>query len=422
MVPSKPVEILLVEDAKFFRSVIKSQIEKQLGFHVTCAETYAEACDIINKRGEDFFLALLDLNLPDAPNGEIIDFVIEKSIPAVIFSGQFDEELRDHLLQTNIIDYVIKDSPASIEYVISTVKRLYHNQFIKVIMVDDSKTARYQMRELLTRYKFQVYEAIDGLDALKVLDEHPDTFLVITDYHMPNLDGFELTKKIRTHYSKRKICIIGVSTYGNHALSAKFIKVGANDFITKPFLNEEFFSRVTQNIEMLEHIHALQDSLITDYLTGLRNRRYLFERGNTMFSEANEAGTTLIAAMADIDHFKHINDTYGHDAGDEALKHLSKILRSHFGEHGIIARFGGEEFCILLQKQDLHKIEDLFDNFRQDIEQTPVNYGNRKIQMTISIGASWAQADHLEELIKRADLNLYKAKENGRNQIIVSQS
>lgn len=416
---TKPVEILLVEDGKFFRSVIKNQIENQLKFKVTCAETYAEACAIIEERSEDFFLALLDLNLPDAPKGEIVDFVIEHAIPSIVFSGHFNEELRDHLLQQNIIDYVVKDSPASIEYVITTVKRLYRNQFVKVLLVDDSKTARYQMASLLHRYKFKVLEATDGLDALKVLNENPDTLLVITDYNMPNLDGFELTKKIRTHHSKREICIIGVSTYGNHALSAKFIKVGANDFITKPFLNEEFFCRVSQNIEMLEHIHALQDSLITDYLTGLRNRRYLYERGQVMMGEYEDQGGKLIACMCDIDHFKNVNDTYGHDGGDEALKHVANILRHSFQELGICARIGGEEFCILLHQDNTDEVEELFEKVRQEIESSPFMYGNRDINLTVSMGISFKHVATLDDLISLADENLYKAKQNGRNQIVI---
>ncbi len=413
-----PVEILLVEDAKFFRSVIKSQIEKQLNFKVTCAENYQQACEIIEERGDKFFLALLDLNLPDAPKGEIVDYVMGKSIPAVVFSGHFDEELRDYLLQQNIIDYVVKDSPASIEYVISTVKRLYHNQFVKVLLVDDSKTARYQMRSLLHRYKFNVLEASDGIEALKILDENPDILLIITDYNMPNLDGFELTKKVRTHFSKKELCIIGVSTYGNHALSAKFIKIGANDFITKPFLNEEFFCRISQNIEMLEHIRALEDSLITDYLTGLRNRRYIFERGEIMLKEVLNDGGHLVAAMGDIDHFKSVNDTYGHDGGDEALKHVSNILRKNFNGHGITARFGGEEFCIIMKKEDAAEAIDLLESARKEIEVTPVMYGNREIRCTISLGASWKKVNSLEDLINAADLNLYSAKEGGRNQVV----
>ncbi|WP_417782817.1 diguanylate cyclase domain-containing protein [Terasakiella pusilla] len=415
------VEILLVEDAKFFRSVIKSQIEKQLGFAVTCAETYAEACAIMDARKDDFFLALIDLNLPDAPKGEIVDYVIEKSIPSIVFSGQFNEELRDHLMQQNIIDYVVKDSPASIEYVITTVKRLYNNQSVKVLLADDSKTARFQMHGLLARYKFQILEAADGLEALKILDENPDIMLVITDYNMPNLDGFELTKKIRTHYSKRELCIIGVSTYGNHALSARFIKVGANDFITKPFLNEEFFCRVSQNVEMLEHIKALEDSLITDYLTGLRNRRYLFERGETMLQDVNNEGGYLIAAMCDIDHFKNINDTYGHDGGDEALKNVAKQMRHFFGDDGIAARFGGEEFCILLKADTLDSLDEKFEALRQGIANLTIDYGNRKINLTMSIGVSWQKVQELDALINIADGNLYEAKKTGRNKVVFDQ-
>lgn len=412
------VEILLVEDAKFFRSVIKSQIENQLGFTVTCAETYQEACAILDERSDDFFLALLDLNLPDAPKGEIVDYVIDKSVPSIVFSGQFNEELRDHLMQQNIIDYVVKDSPASIEYVITTVKRLYNNQTVKVLLADDSKTARYQMHGLLSRYKFQILEAEDGLQALKILDENPDIMLVITDYNMPNLDGFELTKKIRTHYSKRELCIIGVSTYGNHALSAKFIKVGANDFITKPFLNEEFFCRVSQNVEMLEHIKALEDSLITDYLTGLRNRRYLFERGEVMLEEVRNDGGYLVAAMGDIDHFKNINDTFGHDGGDEALRHVASQLRHYFGDKGVAARFGGEEFCILLQCETLDDVRSQFEDLRESIENLSITYGNRTIKVTMSIGVSWQKTPTLEDLINLADSHLYEAKNAGRNQVV----
>lgn len=421
MCASQSVEILLVEDAKFFRSVIKSQIEKQLGFTVTCAETYAEAVAILDERANDFFLALLDLNLPDAPQGEIIDVVIEKSVPSIVFSGHFNEELRDHLMQQNIIDYVVKDSPASIEYVISTVKRLYNNQSVKVLLADDSKTARYQMRGLLERYKFNVLEATNGLEALKLLDENPDVLLVITDYNMPKLDGFEFTKKIRSHYSKRQLCIIGVSTYGNHALSAKFIKVGANDFITKPFLNEEFFCRVSQNIEMLEHIRALENSLITDYLTGLRNRRYLFERGETMLEECRNEGGFLVAAMLDIDFFKKINDTFGHDGGDEALKAVSNYLRHYFNEIGVAARFGGEEFCILIHQDHIDDIEEMFETVRQDIENLDISYGNRALKVTLSIGVSWKKTADLETLINAADQCLYTAKDKGRNQVVIDQ-
>jgi diguanylate cyclase (GGDEF)-like protein len=411
----KPIDILLVEDAKFYRSVLKSQLEKELDCNVICAETFKQAAAILKERGNTFFLALLDLNLPDAPNGEIVEYVISQPIPSIVFSGHFNEEIRDDLMQKNIIDYVIKDSPASIEYVISTVKRIYRNQFIKVLLVDDSKTARYQINGLLKRYKFQVLEAVDGLEALKVLDENPDIMMMITDYNMPNLDGFELTKKVRTHYSKRELSIIGVSTYGNHALSAKFIKIGANDFITKPFLNEEFFCRISQNIEMLEYINALKDSVITDYLTGVRNRRYLYNRGEEMFKEAQNSDGYLIAAMIDLDHFKQINDSFGHDSGDYVLKEVAKKIDHHFKGKGVVARFGGEEFCVLLYRDDPDDVVETFETLRASLEEMTFIWAKREISVQISIGVTWQKTETLDDLINLSDRFLYEAKRGGRN-------
>ncbi|SCA57209.1 putative response regulator receiver modulated diguanylate cyclase [Candidatus Terasakiella magnetica] len=416
---TKPTEILLVEDAKFYRSVIKSQLEKQLGFVVACAETLQEADEILEERADDFFLALLDLNLPDAPNGEIVEHVMKKNIPSVVFSGHFNEEMRDDLMQKRIIDYVLKDSPASIEYVISTVKRLYQNQFVKVLLVDDSKTARFQMGELLNRYKFQVVEAKDGLEGLEVLANNPDVKLVITDYNMPNLDGFEFTKKIRTQYSKRELSIIGVSTYGNHALSAKFIKVGANDFITKPFLNEEFFCRVSQNVEIIDYINAMKESVVTDYLTGLKNRRYFYERGLQMFKESQEGNGYLIAAMMDLDGLKTVNDTYGHDCGDEILRHAASKLRQHFANIGVVTRFSGGEFCAIMYRDGTEDIIEFFENIRHEIETTPLHYTNQQVKTSISIGVTWQNTENLDDLVNLCERFLLKAKEQGGNKVVV---
>ncbi len=411
--------VLLVEDAKFYRSVIKSQLENQLGFEVVCAVTFAEADQILKEDASRFFLALLDVNLPDAPNGEIVDHVVNLGIPSIVFSGHFNEGIRDELMEKNIIDYVLKDSPASIEYVISTVRRLHLNQFIQVLVVDDSKSARYQMCSLLKRYKFQVLEAADGLDALKVLDENPEIKLIITDYNMPNLDGFELTKKIRTHSSKRELSIIGVSTYGNHALSAKFIKVGANDFLTKPFLNEEFFCRISQNVDMIEYIAALKDAVVSDALTGLNNRRYLFQRGEEMMKEMQAGTGYLSCAMLDIDHFRIINDTHGHELGDNVLKSVGAKIGYYFKNRGVVCRYGGEEFCVLLYQDATEEIAELFETIRQDFEKQTFDYKGTQVAVTLSIGVTWQRCDTLDELVNLSEMLMYEAKSTGRNRVVL---
>jgi PleD family two-component response regulator len=122
-----------------------------------------------------------------------------------------------------------------------------------------------------------VLEAENGEEALNIIDEHKDIRLVITDFNMPKMDGFELTKKLRQLYTKQDMAIIGMSTYGNNLLSARFLKIGGSDFLNKPFLEEEFFCRINQNMDLLEYIKNLRFVATRDFLTGLYNRRHFFE-------------------------------------------------------------------------------------------------------------------------------------------------
>ena len=142
-------------------------------------------------------------------------------------------------------------------------------------------------------------------------------------------------------------------------MSARFIKVGANDFITKPFQPEEFYCRVTQNIDLIEKTQALVDAATKDFLTGLYNRRFFFEKGVGKLERARRERKSVALAMLDIDHFKSVNDTYGHDVGDEVLQVVSKTLQDSARADDLVARLGGEEFCVLME--DINRAElDVF--------------------------------------------------------------
>ena len=134
--------ILVVDDSKFFSSLLKKNIEQRLGFHVTSVETYAEAVAIIDERGDEFLVCLLDLTLPDALNGEIVDYAIDKEMPVVVFTSNFSDELRESMLAKNVIDYVIKENSSSLEYLLNLIRRLHRNNWMKALVVDDSATAR----------------------------------------------------------------------------------------------------------------------------------------------------------------------------------------------------------------------------------------------------------------------------------------
>ncbi|MDY7031670.1 MAG: diguanylate cyclase [Thermodesulfobacteriota bacterium] len=413
-------DILMVEDSRFFGSIIKNRIESTLNFNVQWAKTYSHAVELIDDKKSDFFVGLLDLNLPDAPLGEIVDFAVSKNIPSIVFTGEFCDDLRDRIWEKKIIDYVLKESNGNVDYIISLIKRIYKNRSIKVLVVDDSMTSRKHVCDLLKVHQYNIFNAVNGVEAVSILDENPDIKMVITDYNMPKMDGFQLTRKIRTDHKKEEFVIIGMSAYGNNILSAKFIKNGANDFIIKPFSSEEFYCRITQNIEMNEYIAAVKDSSNRDYLTELYNRRYFFDVGKKLhaISKREERETTV--AMIDIDHFKKINDVHGHDIGDAVLKRIGLILKERFRESDIVSRFGGEEFCIFALDMAHENVFRIFDELRGVIESTEMSIGEHTINVSVSIGVCSTLLNSLEQMIKQADIMLYKAKNEGRNRVLIS--
>jgi CheY-like chemotaxis protein len=197
--------LLFVEDSKFFRNVIERNIRKELpDIEILTAGTYKAAQELIDKHKNDIFLSLLDLNLPDAPDGEIVDFVVEQKIPAVVFSASYTEDIRDRVLSQNVLDYVVKDSPASLDYITNLIRRVHRNRNrnISALVVDDARTARKYVADLLRLYQFNVLEAADGVEALEIIKSNNNIKLVITDYNMPNMDGFKLIKESRRIYSR----------------------------------------------------------------------------------------------------------------------------------------------------------------------------------------------------------------------------
>jgi PleD family two-component response regulator len=248
-----------------FSNLVKRELETQTGMVVALTKSYAETQKLLTDMEEEnffsednFFVAVLDLNLPDAPSGKIVDLARSKNIPSIVFTAEFDDKTRDFIWSKDIVDYVFKRGKQDIQYLVSLIKRIHSNRLIKILVVDDSRVFRNRISSLLEVHQYSVLPAGDGAEALKILGENPDIALVITDYEMPKMDGFDLTQKIREKRDKNEVAIIGISAQGDHGLSARFLKNGANDFICKPFLTEEFYCRVTQNVETIEHLRRLK--------------------------------------------------------------------------------------------------------------------------------------------------------------------
>jgi len=258
-------KVLIVEDSKMFAETLHLKIKQKFNCDVYVALSFSDACNIL-KQNKNFFVALLDMNLPDAPDGEIVDYVVQYEIPPVVFTGKFDDSLRTNIFRKKVVDYILKDNIHCIDYIIELLDRLFKNRSIKILVVDDSKLSRSLVIKLLQNYKFQTIDAPNGEVALELLKEHKDINLVITDYEMPVMDGFTFVEKLRQIYSREELPIIGISGSEKPSLSAKFLKLGANDFLAKPFCEEEFYCRVIQNLETIEAIQKLKE------LNSLKNK------------------------------------------------------------------------------------------------------------------------------------------------------
>lgn len=413
-------KVLLVEDSSFFAEPLKERIEAEFNCQVCWTQTLQETEELLKAEGSDFFVSVLDYTLPDASDGEILDCVLSYDIPSIVFSGVFSDDARDHIWSKSVLDYVIKGGPESIDYVISLMKHLAHAKETKVLVVDDSRVFRTQATDLLKIRQYNIFEAASGDEALEILAENPDIQMVIVDYYMPGMSGIELTGEIRRKFGRDEVAIIGVSTEGGGIISAQFIKNGANDFLNKPFLTEEFYCRITQNIDLLRYIAKAKELSSNDFLTNLYNRRCFFEFSQKIYASAKRKSASIAVAMLDIDRFKKINDAHGHHAGDEVLISIAETLRKSFRETDIVARFGGDEFCVMAPNLSRTDMVRLLERIRQAVEDSEITVGEKKLKVTVSIGACTELLESLEEMIKKADKMLYAAKEQGRNLVLVS--
>jgi len=408
--------ILVIEDDAHSAGTLKAVLKARMDFECDIADSMKGARQKIKKNG--YFLAILDLDLPDFQEDEILDLLKTKDISVIVYASEFNDEVRERMIARSVLDYVVKKDDQALDSIVTTVERIHKNQSIKVLVADDSRILRSQIVRVLETQKLIVLEASNGEEALSLLKRNPDTMLLITDYKMPRMDGFELITQVRKEYANDRLAIIGISAYGSSLVSIQFLKQGANDFITKPFLVEELYLRVKQNIEMLEHIDAFQKLSNHDFLTQLYNRRFFFDLGNKIFENAKRRNLELTTALLDIDKFKNVNDMHGHEAGDIALKHVAALLTRNLRSGDVVARYGGEEFVILAINLDRQQTAKVFDRIRMLIKEEDIEADGKKIELTVSIGATTRIFDTLEETIKRADELLYQAKQSGRNRIV----
>lgn len=410
-------QILVIEDSRTFSLALRQLLQAETGLPVTTCASLKEVSDLIVAAPGAYAIAVVDLNLPDAPRGEALDWTVTHGIPSVVFTATFDLATRGRIMEREVIDYVLKDNEFALPNIVGTVKRALNNRNTRILVVDDTRTTRKVLARMLSIQQYAVVEAGSGQEALTILESNSDIQLVVSDYYMPDMDGFELARRIRRQ--RPDVRVLGISSSTDRQTSAGFLKAGAHDFVSRPFVLEELQCRIASNVEVLEQLRQLQDLAARDFLTGLFNRRHFFARGRQLVSEAREMGLPISVAILDIDHFKRLNDRHGHDGGDKALTAVARTL-GVMAERGfnLLARIGGEEFAIIFPGADLAEAERLCGDIRAAIAGTPLVINGETLPLTVSIGvAALAPDAMLETCLGQADEALYVAKQDGRDRV-----
>jgi diguanylate cyclase (GGDEF)-like protein len=413
-------KILLVEDNKALAKLLAKKCEVTLNLKVDVAHSKQEAQELIEENCDDYFIALLDLNLPDAPDGEIVDYVLSYNILVIVLTGNIDKKTKALFAEKPIVDYVYKGNMDDVNYIFSMVDRLRKNRQYKVMVVDPSIASRNRTKAILASQQFKVLAAAHGEEALGYFEDNDDISLVVTNYKMPVIDGMELVLELRKKHSKQNLGIIAVTSDSDEGVVAKFLKHGANDFIINPFSKEELICRVNNIIEAQENIQTIANLSNIDPLTGTLNRICFFDQLDQYISEANKTNEPYMLGIINIDHFKKINDKYGHNIGDKVIALIAKKLKDESKGSDLVGRLGGEEFGVVLRNISKEKAVAWFVKMRAKIANEPVVVDKTPINVTVSMGLANRADVEFEEFIDLAEEALIEAKKAGKNRVEIA--
>ena len=301
----------------------------------------------------------------------------------------------------------------------------------RILVIDDNEEQAERIRSGLgDGYEVSVeYDVEVAQDRAR----SGDFDIIIVSMSLDDIDPLRLCSSIRSFEETRITPLLAIVRQGDTRKLVRALDIGVNDYLTRPVDRNELIARVTTQLRRKHYVDQLRSSFqaslemaVTDQLTGLYNRRYLASHLSAMFDRASWTGRPLATMILDIDHFKHINDTYGHDSGDKVLKEFADCVSSSVRGIDLACRYGGEEFLVAMPDTDMAFAEIIAERLRQEIagRKFVVNGGRDSIQVTVSIGIAstenGAEGDSAQKLIKRADEALYKAKTGGRNRVIKS--
>jgi two-component system cell cycle response regulator len=454
---SVTARVLVVDDVSANVKLLEARLSAEY-FDVVTAMNGVEALSICERAECD--IVLLDVMMPDMDGFEVCRRLKQNPathyIPVIMVTALDQPSDRVRGLEAGADDFLTK--PVSDVALIARVRSLTRLKMVtdelrmravtskeigienpaleavaetgrngRVLVVDD-RPASYERLATMLAVEHSVDVEPDPNDALLHAAEGAYDLMIVS-LSLENFDALRLCSQIRSLERTRNLPILAVADADNSARLMRGLEIGVNDYLLRPVEKNELLARTRTQVRKRRYTERLRDSVqmsiemaITDALTGLHNRRYMESHLATLIEQAASRGKPLSALVVDIDYFKSINDTHGHDAGDDVLREFALRLKKSIRGIDLACRYGGEEFVVVMPETDMAVATMVAERLRRRIASEPfsISQGSDRIEVTISVGiaAIGDAQDSAQALLKRADQALYRAKRDGRNRVV----
>jgi two-component system cell cycle response regulator len=304
---------------------------------------------------------------------------------------------------------------------------------MKILVADDDRVSRRLMERMLQQNGYEVITAENGRQVVDILTKEGGPRLAVINWMMPELDGPGVCREVRASHGDSYVYILLLTSKQSHEDIVEGLQAGADDYVTKPCHPAELKARLHTGRRVLQ----LEDKLVEareemrfkathDALTSLWDRGAIFALLQSELSRSIREHSPVSVLLCDIDHFKKINDVYGHQTGDEVLEEVSTRLLDAVRSHDAVGRYGGEEFLIVLGGCDSENLKERAEHVRESICISPFVTAQGPIPVSLSVGAitieNWAQSDPVGPYLKQVDAALYQAKASGRNRVVYAET
>ncbi len=441
MEKKKQQQVFVVDDSAEVRQSIQKRLEEG-GYETVSFGDGLEMLTSLRRLDDPPDLVIMDIDMPRLDGfstcRKLREYEARKQLnwsgrdplPVLLISSDDTLENRRQGFRLGCIDFIAK--PFSPDEILRSVNSFLRPETafagMSALVVDDSQVVRYLVGRCLARIGLQIHEAGDGQTAYEMLcDQNLDVDLVIVDYRMPRMKGDEFVYLVRRCPETAHLPVLFLSSEGDSDHIITMFRAGASDYLVKPFISEELQARVKVHLQSRLYLSQLEemnrnlyDLAVRDSLTGLYNRRYLMDFLTRIFARIVRSGMDLGCVFFDIDHFKRINDSQGHDFGDHVLAEIGALVRRLVRGGDLAVRYGGEEFVLILPRAGLGACIGVAERLRSSIESHRFTSGDKSCRVTISAGVATVLNDNpasASELIQLADRLLYVAKSRGRNQV-----